>query len=168
MKKLTLKGRGFTIVELLIVIVVIGILAAISIVAYNGVSDSANNSAIKSDLANMAKKATVYHAEHGRYPSHATFFTSSYGTSATKSSYDPNNYNLYYCVNTDQSNFGISSRSRSGQTYIISSTSGIRETTMYPQWQSACGAFGETVFENISFDYGYNLATRSWKPSIGG
>ena len=31
------KQRGFTIVELLIVIVVIGILAAITIVAYNGI-----------------------------------------------------------------------------------------------------------------------------------
>jgi prepilin-type N-terminal cleavage/methylation domain-containing protein len=37
------KQRGFTIVELLIVIVVIGILAAITIVAYNGVQTRAEN-----------------------------------------------------------------------------------------------------------------------------
>jgi prepilin-type N-terminal cleavage/methylation domain-containing protein len=40
---------GFTIVELLIVIVVIGILAAITIVAYNGIQDRANDTSVKSD-----------------------------------------------------------------------------------------------------------------------
>lgn len=48
---------GFTIVELLIVIVVIGILAAITIVAYNGVQDRANGAKIQADL-NQFTKAT--------------------------------------------------------------------------------------------------------------
>lgn len=46
---------GFTIVELLIVIVVIAILAAITVVAYNGVRDRANNSKRDSDVALYAK-----------------------------------------------------------------------------------------------------------------
>jgi prepilin-type N-terminal cleavage/methylation domain-containing protein len=45
--------RGFTIVELLIVIVVIGILAAITIVAYNGVQTRAQNAKIQSDIATI-------------------------------------------------------------------------------------------------------------------
>jgi prepilin-type N-terminal cleavage/methylation domain-containing protein len=44
------KSHGFTIVELLIVIVVIGILAAITIVAYNGVQERARVTRANSEL----------------------------------------------------------------------------------------------------------------------
>lgn len=44
---------GFTIVELLIVIVVIGILAAITVVAYNGIQDRARLAKISSDIHNI-------------------------------------------------------------------------------------------------------------------
>lgn len=49
------RQTGFTIVELLIVIVIIGILAAITVVAYNGIQQRAKNQAASSDLANLAK-----------------------------------------------------------------------------------------------------------------
>ncbi len=48
-------STGFTIVELLIVIVVIGILAAITIVAYNGIQDRAKTAKKDSDTALYAK-----------------------------------------------------------------------------------------------------------------
>jgi type II secretion system protein G len=60
--------RGFTIVELLIVIVVIAILAAISIVAYNGIQARARDSQRKSDLAVIAKAIKLYYIDNGTYP----------------------------------------------------------------------------------------------------
>lgn len=51
----TNRQTGFTIVELLIVIVVIGILAAITIVAYNGVQARAQTAKINTDLAMLNK-----------------------------------------------------------------------------------------------------------------
>ena len=64
--------RGFTIVELLIVVVVIAILAAITIVSYNGITGRANESAIKAQAATYQKKVELYQAEQGRYPVSAT------------------------------------------------------------------------------------------------
>jgi prepilin-type N-terminal cleavage/methylation domain-containing protein len=60
--------RGFTIVELLIVIVVIGILAAITIVAYNGVTARANKTSAQAAAANALKKAEAFNAETNAYP----------------------------------------------------------------------------------------------------
>lgn len=60
--------KGFTIVELLIVIVVIGILAAITIVAFNGVQERARYTTMQSDITNIEKAVLAYQAVHGSYP----------------------------------------------------------------------------------------------------
>jgi prepilin-type N-terminal cleavage/methylation domain-containing protein len=54
--------RGFTIVELLIVIVVIGILAAITIVAYNGIKARADDASMQSEASQASKKILAYKA----------------------------------------------------------------------------------------------------------
>lgn len=61
-------SRGFTIVELLIVIVVIGILAAITIAAFNGIQDRAKFSQKRADLASINKAIKLYYADVGSYP----------------------------------------------------------------------------------------------------
>ena len=63
-----LMRRGFTIVELLIVIVVIAILAAITIVAYTGIQERARFSAMRSDISNINKAIQLYYADNGSYP----------------------------------------------------------------------------------------------------
>ena len=61
--------KGFTIVELLIVIVVIAILAAITIVAYTGIQERAKTSAVQSAASQVAKTVATYAATNNdTYP----------------------------------------------------------------------------------------------------
>jgi prepilin-type N-terminal cleavage/methylation domain-containing protein len=105
--------RGFTIVELLIVIVVIGILAAISLVAYNGITARADTAASETAAGNFAKKAEVYKADGGnnRYPVTAAELTEAdatttyalpggeitYGTTELTSGSDNNEVRVLKC-----------------------------------------------------------------------
>ena len=68
-KKSFSNNQAFTIVELLVVIVVIGILAAITIVSYSGISNKAITAGLQSDLDNDAKLLKMYNVEYGYYPS---------------------------------------------------------------------------------------------------
>ena len=64
----TKQKSGFTIVELLIVIVVIAILAAISIVSYNGIQQRARDSERQSDINTMQKQLELFYTDRGYYP----------------------------------------------------------------------------------------------------
>lgn len=79
------KDRGFTIVELLIVIVVIGVLAAITIVAYNGITNRAKDANNKTDAVALAKVAEAVNADTGAYPTgtDAATLTTSFNSGTT-------------------------------------------------------------------------------------
>jgi len=62
------KRTGFTIVELLIVIVVIAILAAITIVAFRGVTTRAVDSGRATDINSIAKALELYYVDNGYFP----------------------------------------------------------------------------------------------------
>lgn len=66
---------GFTIVELLIVIVVIGILATIMIVAFNGVQARSRTATVNSDLQTIEKAMLMYRAQHGTLPLSADWYS---------------------------------------------------------------------------------------------
>ena len=64
----TYRSHGFTIVELLIVIVVIAILATLAVVAYNGIQQRAQASALSSSLSNAARILKLDEVNNGSYP----------------------------------------------------------------------------------------------------
>jgi general secretion pathway protein G len=122
---MTNRQHGFTIVELLIVIVVIGILAAIVIVAYNGVTSRASDNAVKSDLVNLAKEMEAYKAvsSEARYPMNNTeLYAMNGGIRMSKGAYDVSNNNVVVCFQTNGTAYGILAASKTGNIFYISST----------------------------------------------
>lgn len=85
------KDRGFTIVELLIVIVIIAVLAAITIVAYNGITNRAKDANNKTDATSIAKVAEAINADSGSYPTGTTdaTLTTSFNTASTTTKLPP-------------------------------------------------------------------------------
>ena len=69
------KQSGFTIVELLIVVVVIAILAAITIVAYNGIQNRAKTSSGSAFAQTIGKKVEAYNTLMSSYPTYCQLVT---------------------------------------------------------------------------------------------
>ena len=88
--KASTASRGFTIIELLVVIVIIGILVAITAVSYNGVTKSAKESALKSELKQASTEVEVAKAKTGNPPANASSLTT------------PKNGTLTLSTNTEQ------------------------------------------------------------------
>jgi prepilin-type N-terminal cleavage/methylation domain-containing protein len=62
------RNKGFTIVELLIVIVVIGILALLVITTYSGIQAKARNSKRQTDIQSLQTQLEAFFSQNGYYP----------------------------------------------------------------------------------------------------
>lgn len=160
------RSHGFTIVELLIVVVVIAILAAISIVAYSGVSNSANDSTVKSDLTNFAKAIQMYKVENGHYPVAGSFAIAHGGFNSStmsninfkpsRSAYDTTSSNFFYCngQRLGVPSFNLAARSKSGTLFVYTPDTGIQTSSRTVA--NAC--YGADVWDGAGggVDYGYS------------
>jgi prepilin-type N-terminal cleavage/methylation domain-containing protein len=63
------KDSGFTVIELLIVLIVIGILAAIVISTYSGIQVKEHNSKRQTDIVAIQTQLEAFYSQNGYYPS---------------------------------------------------------------------------------------------------
>ncbi len=84
MTSLKSKQSGFTIVELLIVIVVIGILAALVITTFTGIQQKARNTERTTDIKALHGQVEAYYAQNGKYPTLANLNDSTWRTANMK------------------------------------------------------------------------------------
>lgn len=112
-------SHGFTIIELLVVIVVLAVLAALVIVSFSGITAKARDASLQADLSSNSKKLKLYYSQYGSYPT----------------SLDANNCPVTpvasadssYCLTKTSTN-SISSYSGTSSTFFIGMNSG---TTYY-------------------------------------
>jgi len=89
---------GFTIVELLIVIVVIAILATISIVAYNGIQQRARASEASTALTQAKKKLELYRVDNSTYPTTSNLAAAGITNGDVSYQYTSNNTGASFCL----------------------------------------------------------------------
>lgn len=65
------KQKGFTLVELLIVIIIIGILATLVIITFTGVQAKARDSKRQTDITAIDATVSAFFAQYGFYPTQA-------------------------------------------------------------------------------------------------
>ena len=117
--------KGFTIVELIIVTVVIGILATIAIVSYSGTQKKAYDTSVQTDLEQMADQFDIFRTRSATdaYPASQTDLES-LDINITESAYSTSvAVNVYACVSADFKSFAIVSQSKSGNILKITNTS---------------------------------------------
>lgn len=154
MNKMT---HGFTVVELIVVIVVISILAAIAIVSYSSTQRKAYDTAVQTDLEQMADQFDIFRTRSATdtYPASQTDLESldinitepAYATSVA--------VNVYACVSADLKSFAIVSQSKSGN--ILKITNSADTSTFTPS--------SSFTLANTCSSLGMNYVLSGWQSS---
>ena len=120
-------STGFTIVELLIVIIVIGILVAISVVAYNGVQKNALDKSVLSDVDGVSGEVSRYGTKNnGTYGNSIAWYSGS--GSNTSINFTPSAGNIIDVV-INLTDYCIRGYNPSAATYKTLAAAAIKEST---------------------------------------
>lgn len=123
--------KGFTLVELMIVIAVLGILIAITIIAYNGIRGRGHDAAVQSDLEGAQGLLEAYRIRSTPrdFPD-TTAELALADVSFTTGSYDPSaSRNLIYCVSSDRQAYTIFGASRTQKVFAMTQD-GFKNSTL--------------------------------------
>lgn len=129
-----MRSKGFSIVELLIVITVIVLLAAITLVTYNSLQNGGYDAAVQSDLDNtsgLLESFRLSSSTDHQYPRNKTPDLESLNITASKNAYDQTTtVNYVYCINTtDYKSYALVGLSKAGNVYMMTQD-GFKSTTI--------------------------------------
>lgn len=141
--------KGFTLVELMVVIAVIVIIAAITVVAYGSLQNHGYDASVQSDLdstAGMLESFRVSTSSTHVFPQSTTDL-SGLNIKATKGSYDTTTAsNFVYCVNTtDYQSYYLAALGKDDVVFLMTQD-GFTSTTLtassFANATSLCSSFG--------------------------
>lgn len=157
----TANVSGFTIVELLIVIAIIGILAAVAIVSYIGISQRAVASSLQSDLAGAATKLKLYQIDNMAYPT-ALDCSATPAANTICLKVSPGNTYAYAVVNnTNPQTFSLTATNTNTVTYVVTNdtTPVAGSAPANYSYAFVSGTITPTIYKNANSIYLYNTTT---------
>lgn len=114
------RNQGFTIVELLIVIVVIGILALLVITTYGGIQQKARNAKRTTDLKTVQTQLEAFFSQQGYYPS--------------RTNMNDQSANGFFATNMKSLDpLAMDDPSNPAQTHQLTATAGLKQYQYVPQ-----------------------------------
>ena len=166
--------RGFTIVELLIVIVIIGILAALAIAAYNGIQNRAYDTTIRTDLSNVGKKIKAHIIQNGAAPKGSSQLAAldiKIGKNAYSRGFNNGTawYNFLYCWPNaaNPEDFALIAQSKSGNTFEYNSKGSVKQVSYAFSGGSVsiCSSANNAMDTGSERDFFYDADT--WMSYVG-
>jgi prepilin-type N-terminal cleavage/methylation domain-containing protein len=157
--------KGFTIVELLIVVSVISILAAIVIISYNGISQRAQDTSVQADLEGLAGQLEAHRVRSTpkEFP-RTKAILDTLSIKAAKGAYKTTiPLNFIYCVDTtDYQSFALVAESRPGTIFLMTQD-GFKAQTLTESNLSAtfCSSQGMGLVSNGMY------AANTWQTWVG-
>lgn len=155
MRRVHIHNSGFTIVELLVVVVVVGILAAITAVAYVNINSRANATVLEADLSSAKKQIQLAKVESDNYPANIDSLNNGQGLGSS------DGVVYEYSVNNgvDPKTYCLTA-SRSGVSYFINQDGAIED--------GACpghtyGGPPEYTFTNLQETQVTSIGTKYWR-----
>lgn len=167
MRTITWQRRGFTLLEIMIVVTVLAILAGISVVGYNGYQARTNATAVRSEILEIGQNIDISSMTAHEFPAADTASLSAFKFKITQKSYDKTIDNVIYCVDTARKNFAIGAKTQSSdKVFIFVKAKGIQETTTALTADSVCTAAGVAAGDRHTL-VGYPSGTlASWLGSV--
>ena len=126
-------ARGFTLLELMVVVAIIGILSAIALPSYQGYIEQARQATLRSAAQSMAVRQALYRAEEGTYSSEGW----SPGDGPTETGWAPSDGSdaFTYAINAGSDGYAVTvTDPASGEELVV--TYG-NPPTVQPQQQDA-------------------------------